>query len=83
VPLVNNWQAREIRTAAEARQGLIEQVPNPVQWTGIVRYLAAQGVTRWIEAGPGSVLSGLLKSIIPGQVAEKLGEAADLAVRSR
>src|SRR5207249_1659338 len=30
-PLVNNWQAREIRTAAEAREGLFQQVPNPVR----------------------------------------------------
>ena len=32
IPLVNNWQAREIRTAAEARQGLIEQIPGTVRW---------------------------------------------------
>jgi hypothetical protein len=31
-PLINNWQAREIRTAAEAREGLYQQVPNPVLW---------------------------------------------------
>jgi [acyl-carrier-protein] S-malonyltransferase len=79
VPLVNNWQAREIRTGAEAREGLIEQVPNPVRWIEIIRHLAAQDVTRWIEVGPGTVLAGLLKNIVPGQVAEKCGEAADLA----
>ncbi len=32
VPLVNNWQARLIRTGAEAREGLYQQVPNPVRW---------------------------------------------------
>jgi [acyl-carrier-protein] S-malonyltransferase len=79
VPLVNNWQAREIRTGADAREGLIEQVPNPVRWIEIVRHLAAHGVTRWIEVGPGAVLAGLLKNIIPGQTTEKCGEAADLA----
>ena len=31
-PLINNWQAREIRTGAEAREGLYQQVPNPVRW---------------------------------------------------
>ena len=31
VPLVNNWQAREIRTGAEAREGLFQQVPNAVR----------------------------------------------------
>ena len=79
VPLVNNWQAREIRTGDDARQGLIEQVPNPVRWIEIVRHLADQGVTRWIEVGPGAVLAGLLKNIVPGQSAAKLGEAADVA----
>ncbi len=33
VPLVNGWQARVIRTGAEAREGLYQQVPNPVRWT--------------------------------------------------
>jgi [acyl-carrier-protein] S-malonyltransferase len=63
VPLVNNFAAREVRTAAEARQGLIDQVPNPVRWEASIRHLAAQGVTHFIEAGPGRVLTGLLRNI--------------------
>ena len=58
-PLVNNWQAREIRTGAEARQGLYEQVPNPVRWVDTIRYLVSQGVERFIEVGAGGVLTGL------------------------
>src|SRR5882724_8291605 len=77
-PLVNNWQAREIRTAADARQGLYEQVPNPVRWLDSMRYLAAQGVTRFIEVGPGSVLTGLLRNIDPAWKGLKFGEPADL-----
>lgn len=79
VPLINNWQASEVRTGGQARQGLIEQVPNPVQWTQSVRYLANAGVEKWIEVGPGAVLAGLLKNIVPGQVGLKCGEAADIA----
>lgn len=80
VPLVNNWQAREIRSGAEARTGLVEQVPNPVRWIEIVRHLAGQGVTRWIEVGPGAVLAGLLRNIDSAQTAAlKCGEAADVA----
>lgn len=63
IPLVNNYAAREVRTAAEARQGLIDQVPNAVRWEESIRYLAAQGVTHFIEVGPGRVLTGLLRSI--------------------
>jgi [acyl-carrier-protein] S-malonyltransferase len=77
-PLVNNWQAREIRTGAEAREGLYQQVPNPVRWTQTVRYLASQGVTRFIETGAGSVLTGLLRNIDSNCTGVKFGEAADL-----
>src|SRR5581483_1030458 len=43
-PLVNNWQARIVRTGAEAREGLYQQVPNPVRWEESMRLLAAEGV---------------------------------------
>lgn len=77
-PLVNNWQAREIRTGAEAREGLIQQVSSPVRWSDSIRYLAAQGVERFIEVGAGGVLTGLLRSIEPSRKALKFGEAEDL-----
>ncbi|MEZ5356790.1 MAG: ACP S-malonyltransferase [Bryobacteraceae bacterium] len=79
IPLINNCAAREIRTGAEARAGLIEQVPNPVLWTATIKQLAAQGVTRFIEVGPGSVLTGLLRNIDSSLEGVKFGEAADLA----
>lgn len=77
-PLINNWQAQEIRTGSEARRGLIEQVPNAVRWEESVRYLAAQGVDRFFEVGPGGVLTGLLRSIDPGLTGTKFGEAQDV-----
>ncbi len=77
VPLVNNWQAREVRSGGEAREGLYQQVPNPVRWVESVRLLESLGVTRAIEAGAGSVLSGLVKSIAPGIACARFGEAAD------
>jgi [acyl-carrier-protein] S-malonyltransferase len=76
-PLVNNWQAREVRMGAEAREGLYEQVPNPVRWTETVRLLAASGVTRFIEVGAGSVLTGLVRNIDPSATAAKFGEVSD------
>jgi [acyl-carrier-protein] S-malonyltransferase len=78
IPLVNNWQAREIRTGAEAREGLYNQVPNPVRWTDSIRLLASLGVTRFIEVGAGAVLTGLLRNIDPSLIGLKFGEAADL-----
>jgi len=78
VPLVNNWQAKEIHTGAEARQGLVEQVPNPVRWIDSIRLLASLDVTRFIEVGAGSVLTGLLKNIDPTLKGMKFGEPGDL-----
>jgi [acyl-carrier-protein] S-malonyltransferase len=77
VPLVNNWQAREIRTGAEARQGLYEQVPNPVRWADTVRLLRRLGVEKFVEVGAGGVLCGLLKNIDPAAKSARFGEAAD------
>jgi len=77
-PLVNNWEAREIRSGAEARRGLFEQVPNSVRWTASIRLLASRGVTRFIEVGAGSVLTGLLRSIDASLNGQKFGEPADL-----
>jgi len=77
VPLINNWQAREIRTGTEAREGLYQQVPNPVMWADSMRALAAMGVTRCIEVGAGGVLTGLLRNIDSALAGAKFGEAAD------
>jgi len=63
IPLVNNFAAREVCAADEAREGLKQQVPNPVRWEESIRYLAAQGVEHFIEVGPGRVLTGLLRGI--------------------
>jgi [acyl-carrier-protein] S-malonyltransferase len=77
IPLVNNWQAREIHTGTEAREGLYQQVPNPVLWTDSIRLLAAKGVTRFIEVGAGGVLTGLLRSIEGTVSGVRFGEAGD------
>lgn len=78
-PLVNNWQAEEIHTGAEAREGLYQQVPNPVRWVESVRYLAKQGVTRCVEVGAGGVLTGLLRGIDPSLTGLRFGEPGELA----
>lgn len=63
IPLVNNWQAQEIRTGADAREGLKQQIPNPVEWGGTIQHLASRQVHRFVEVGPGRVLTGLLRSV--------------------
>src|SRR5580692_3658645 len=78
IPLITNWQAREIKTGDEAREGLYQQVPNPVRWTDTIQYLAANGVERWFEAGAGAVLSGLLRTIVAGAKCTSFGDAKDM-----
>jgi [acyl-carrier-protein] S-malonyltransferase len=83
VPLINNWQAREINTGTDAREGLYQQVPNPVRWTDTIQYLTASGVDRWFEAGAGAVLSGLLRTIVPGEKCMPFGDNGDAILRAR
>jgi len=78
IPLFNNWQAREVHTGDEAREGLYQQVPNPVRWTEIIQHLATNGVTLWFEVGAGAVLSGLLRSIVSDARSTPFGEADDI-----
>ncbi len=78
IPLINNWQARKVITGAEAREGLYQQIPNPVRWTDSVRELVREGTKRFIEVGAGSVLVGLCRSINPALTGAKFGEPADL-----
>jgi [acyl-carrier-protein] S-malonyltransferase len=77
-PLVCNWRAREVRTGAEAREGLYQQVSSPVRWVESIRYLAGRGVAQAVEVGQGSVLTGLLRGIAPDMNGLKFGEPADL-----
>jgi [acyl-carrier-protein] S-malonyltransferase len=78
VPLINNWQAQEVTAADDARQGLYEQIPNPVRWTDTISAMARKGVKVFVEVGPGSVLSGLNRNIDPALQSVKFGEPVDL-----
>jgi len=77
-PLVNNWQAREIQTGAQAREGLYQQVPHAVRWLETIRRLAGQGIGRFVEVGAGGVLTGLLRAIDASLAGMKFGEPPDL-----
>src|SRR3984957_161307 len=78
VPLVNGWQAQVIRTGSEAREGLYQQVPNPVRWTEVIQRLESLGVGRFVEIGAGGVLTGLLRNINKELEGSKFGEAEDM-----
>ena len=77
-PLINNLGAQEIGSAAEARAGLIGQVSAPVLWEQSIRKLVSLGVSRFVEVGPGKVLSGLLRQIDASLAAFQVQDAASL-----
>ena len=62
-PLITNVDAEAITTGEEARDALIRQVTNPVRWLESVRDMIDNGVTVFVEVGPGKVLTGLLRQI--------------------
>ena len=62
-PVVANVDAEPKRTGRASVEALIRQVVAPVRWEDVVRRLIADGVTTFVEAGPGGVLSGLVRKI--------------------
>ena len=67
------------REAGEDRQmWSVEQVCAPVRWEDSIRYLLGEGFTRFIELGPGTVLSGFLKRIDKAAQTLHVGDASSL-----
>lgn len=63
VPLVANITGQVLTTAEDIKRELSEQLCKPVAWVASVREMLNQGVTTFVEIGPGQVLSGLIKRI--------------------
>lgn len=62
-PLVTNVDAAIITKGSDAQGALVRQVASPVRWSESVKRLLDEGVTRFVELGPGKVLSGLVKQM--------------------
>jgi [acyl-carrier-protein] S-malonyltransferase len=79
VPVIANATATAARTSADARRLLVEQLTAPVRWVACMQQAAAlvPGAT-FVELGPGNVLSGLLKRIVPGAATLTLGTAEEV-----
>jgi [acyl-carrier-protein] S-malonyltransferase len=63
VPVYVNVDAEPVNDAAAAKEALIRQVSRPVRWEESVRRMIDDGVSLFVEVGPGRVLSGLLARI--------------------
>jgi [acyl-carrier-protein] S-malonyltransferase len=80
VPIVANVDAEPKRDGAAAIEALVQQVSSPVRWEAVVARLASEGVTTYVEVGPGTVLSGLVRKIDRGARVVNFGSPDDLAV---
>jgi len=65
IALVSNVDASPIGTATAMRNALLRQVVSPVRWVESVQRMIAMGVRKFVEIGPGNVLTGLIKRIDP------------------
>lgn len=78
VPVISNVTAQPHGAPGEISTRLVEQVTSSVLWENSMRYLLAQGFTRFIELGPGTALSGFMKRIDKGAQMLNVADAASL-----
>jgi len=78
-PVIANASGYAVRTGVDAKRLLADQLTAPVRWVACMQAAAelAPGAT-FVEIGPGNVLSGLLKRIVPGAKAVTLGTADEV-----
>jgi [acyl-carrier-protein] S-malonyltransferase len=78
VPLIANVLASPISDPREIKQRLVEQVTGTVRWRECVTAMAERGVTEFYEIGPGKVLAGLVKRVVPSAKAISIGSPHDI-----
>jgi [acyl-carrier-protein] S-malonyltransferase len=78
IPIVANVDAALKRTRAAAIDALIQQVSSPVRWEAVVQRLASEGVTTYVEVGPGTALSGMVRRIHSQATVVNIGSPADV-----
>jgi [acyl-carrier-protein] S-malonyltransferase len=74
IPVIANMTAAPLMTGEAVKTELINQLTNPVQWQRSVEYMVAQGVSAFIEIGPGRVLTGLIKRINKDVATQNIGD---------
>lgn len=79
VPLVANGSGKPMTAAGEIKDELQNQPDHPVRWEESVRTMIAGGATRFMEFGPGNVLSGMIKRIDPSVSTVNVATVDDLA----
>jgi [acyl-carrier-protein] S-malonyltransferase len=80
IPIIGNIGAQPLRSVEEIRAELVGQLTSSVQWTASIRAMAGLGATRFIEVGPGDVLTGLVKRILVEPETANVRTPDDVAV---
>jgi [acyl-carrier-protein] S-malonyltransferase len=83
VPVIGNVRALPHAEPAEIHQLLVDQVTSSVRWEESIRYLLAQGFTRFIELGPGTALTGFMKRIDKTAQVLNVADAASLEATAK
>lgn len=83
VPVISNVTAQPHGAPADISTRLVEQVTSSVLWETSMRYLLAQGYTRFIELGPGTALSGFMKRIDKNAQMLNVSDAASLEATAK
>jgi [acyl-carrier-protein] S-malonyltransferase len=78
MPLINNAEAKPLTKAAEIQASLVRQLPSSVLWEDSVKAMAAMGVKIFVEIGPGTVLTGLIRRIVPDAVTMNVNDPKSL-----
>jgi [acyl-carrier-protein] S-malonyltransferase len=78
-PVVSNVSAEPVSDAGEIRLLLARQVHSPVEWVRSVQRMASDGVGTFIECGPGSALTGMVRRIVPDARTLNVSDPATLA----
>jgi [acyl-carrier-protein] S-malonyltransferase len=78
VPVACNVDAALVQDGDRSRDALVRQVTGSVKWNPLIHLLIAQGAQRFIEVGPGKVLSGLMRQIDRSKSASNVGDEASL-----
>ena len=78
VPVINNVDVAIESGPDRIRDALARQAAGPVRWAEIIRVMAEQGVTHVVECGPGRVLAGLTRRIVPGVESLALADPATI-----
>jgi [acyl-carrier-protein] S-malonyltransferase len=77
--VIGNVHAAPLTDENSARADIMAQMQSRVRWTESIKYMAANGITTFVEAGTGTVLGGLIKRIVDGMITMPLGNPSDFA----